>query len=374
MKVRAALLKQQGLPAPYATSRPLELVEIDLAPPGPGEVLVKTAAAGLCHSDLSIIAGERPRTMPMVLGHEAAGVVEAVGEGVNDLQKGDHVVMLFVPGCGRCAPCAEGHPVRCGLAATAAVNGTLITGAKRMSFKCEEVNHMVGVSAYAEYAVLARQGVLKIDKELPLDIAALFGCAVMTGVGAAVNTAQVRPGETVAVIGLGGVGLSALMGAVVAGASRIVAVDLDDRKLAFAQQLGATDIVNSGHPDAVAKLRDMTDGGVHHALEMVGAAKALEFAYAVTRRGGTTTTVGLPAPTATFVAPIGQMVVEERTVKGSYMGSCVPQRDVPRFVSLYRQGKLPVDKLLSAHIKFEDINEGFDRLARGDVIRQIIRF
>jgi alcohol dehydrogenase len=337
-------------------------------------VLVKTAAAGLCHSDLSIIAGERPRSMPMVLGHEAAGVIEAVGEGVHDLQKGDHVIMLFVPSCGVCDPCAEGRPVQCPTALKAAGNGTLITGAKRLSFKCEEVNHMVGVSAYAEYAVMARRGVLKIDKDLPLEMAALFGCAVMTGVGAAVNTAQVRPGQTVAVVGLGGVGLSALMGAVVAGAVRIIACDLDDRKLEFARTLGATDVINSGHPDAVAKLRDMTKGGVDHALEMVGAAKALEFAYAVTRSGGTTTTVGLPAPTATFVAPIGQMVVEERTVKGSYMGSCVPQRDVPRFVALYRAGKLPVEKLLSARIKFEDINEGFDRLARGDVIRQIIMF
>lgn len=374
MKIRAALLTRQGLPAPYATSRPLEIVELDLAPPGPGEVLVKTAAAGLCHSDLSIIAGERPRAMPMVLGHEAAGIIEAVGEGVHDLQKGDHVIMLFVPSCGVCDPCAEGRPVQCPTAATAAMNGTLITGSKRLSFKCEAVNHMVGVSAYADYAVMARRGVLKIDKDLPLDIAALFGCAVMTGVGAAVNTAQVRPGMSVAVVGLGGVGLSALMGAVVAGAARVIAVDLDDRKLEFAKALGATDVINSGHPDAVATLRDMTKGGVDHALEMVGAAKALEFAYAVTRRGGTTTTIGLPAPTATFVAPIGQMVVEERTVKGSYMGSCVPQRDVPRFVALYRAGKLPVEKLLSAHIALEDINEGFDRLARGDVIRQVIMF
>ena len=221
---------------------------------------------------------------------------------------------------------------------------------------------------------MARRGVLKIDRDLPFDMAALFGCAVMTGVGAAVNTAQVRPGQSVAVVGLGGVGLSALMGAVVAGAARVIAVDLDDRKLDFAKTLGATDTINAGHPDAVARLRDMTNGGVDHALEMVGAAKALEFAYAVTRRGGTTTTVGLPAPTATFVAPIGQMVVEERTVKGSYMGSCVPQRDVPRFVALYRAGKLPVEKLLSARIKLEEINEGFDRLARGDVIRQIIMF
>lgn len=372
MKTRAAVLTRTGAPAPYATSRPLEITEVELAPPGPGEVLVRVAAAGLCHSDLSIINGERPRRTPIVLGHEAAGVVQALGEGVTDLEPGDHVILLFVPSCGHCLPCAEGRPVLCEPGAAANAAGTLLGGGKRLSYQGEPVDHFVGVSAFAEHAVLSRRGVQKIDKSLPLEIAALFGCAVMTGVGAVVNTSQVHPGQKVAVVGLGGVGLSALMGAVAAGASQVVAVDLSDDKLALARRLGATDVVNAGAEGAVETLREMTGGGVDHALEMVGSAKALEFAYRVTRRGGTTVTVGLPASSQNISLPVWQMVAEERTLKGSYLGSCVPRRDIDRFVALYRAGRLPVDQLLTGRLSLDQINEGFDRLARGEAIRQII--
>lgn len=372
MKTRAAVLTRTGAPAPYATSRPLEITEVELAPPGPGEVLVRVAAAGLCHSDLSIINGDRPRRTPIVLGHEAAGVVEALGEGVTDLELGDHVILLFVPSCGHCLPCAEGRPVLCEPAAAANAAGTLLGGGKRLSYQGEPVDHFVGVSAFAEHAVLSRRGVQKIDKSLPLEIAALFGCAVMTGVGAVANTSQVHPGQKVAVVGLGGVGLSALMGAVAAGASQVVAVDLSDDKLALARSLGATDVVNAGAEGAVETLRELTGGGVDHALEMVGSAKALEFAYRVTRRGGTTVTVGLPASSQNISLPVWQMVAEERTLKGSYLGSCVPRRDIDRFVALYRAGRLPVDQLLTGRLSLDQINEGFDRLARGEAIRQII--
>ncbi|MBU4424916.1 MAG: zinc-dependent alcohol dehydrogenase family protein [Gammaproteobacteria bacterium] len=372
MKTRAAVLTRTGAPAPYATSRPLEITEVELAPPGPGEVLVRVAAAGLCHSDLSIINGDRPRRTPIVLGHEAAGVVEALGEGVTDLELGDHVILLFVPSCGHCLPCAEGRPVLCEPAAAANAAGTLLGGGKRLSYQGEPVDHFVGVSAFAEHAVLSRRGVQKIDKSLPLEIAALFGCAVMTGVGAVANTSQVHPGQKVAVVGLGGVGLSALMGAVAAGASQVVAVDLSDDKLALARSLGATDVVNAGVEGAVETLRELTGGGVDHALEMVGSAKALEFAYRVTRRGGTTVTVGLPASSQNISLPVWQMVAEERTLKGSYLGSCVPRRDIDRFVALYRAGRLPVDQLLTGRLSLDQINEGFDRLARGEAIRQII--
>ncbi|MBI5257800.1 MAG: zinc-dependent alcohol dehydrogenase family protein [Burkholderiales bacterium] len=372
MKTRAAVLTRIGAPAPYAESRPLEVVEVDLAPPGPGEVLVRVAAAGLCHSDLSIINGDRPRRPPIVLGHEASGIVEGLGEGVTDLEIGDHVILLFVPSCGQCGPCAEGRPALCEPAAAAGVAGTLMSGAKRLSWNGQPVSHFVGVSAFAEHAVLARTGVLKIDKSLPLEIAALMGCAVMTGVGAVANTSQVRPGQSVAIVGLGGVGLSALMGAVAAGAARIVAVDLADDKLAFAKTLGATDLINAGDEKAVEQLRELTGGGVDHALEMVGSAKALEFAYKVTRRGGTTVTVGLPASSQNLSIPVWQLVAEERSLKGSYLGSCVPRRDVARYVALYRGGKLPVDKLMTGRLTLDQINEGFDRLARGEAIRQII--
>lgn len=372
MKTRAAVLTRIGAPAPYAESRPLEITEVDLAPPGPGEVLVRVVAAGLCHSDLSIINGDRPRRTPIVLGHEAAGVVEALGEGVTDLEPGDHVILVFVPSCGHCAPCSEGRPVLCEPAGAANVAGTLLGGGRRLSWQGQPMDHFVGVSAFAQHAVLSRRGVQKIDRELPLEIAALFGCAVMTGVGAVVNTSQVRPGQSVAVVGLGGVGLSAVMGALAAGAGRVVAVDLADDKLAFARRLGATDVVNAGADNAVEQLRELTGGGVDHALEMVGSARALEFAYRVTRRGGTTVTVGLPASSQNLSTPVWHLVAEERTLKGSYLGSCVPRRDIGRFVALYRQGKLPVDQLLTGRLSLDEINLGFDRLARGEAIRQVI--
>ena len=372
MKVRAAVLQRLGAPAPYAQSRPLEIEEVELAPPGPGEVLVRIAAAGLCHSDLSILNGDRPRRTPIVLGHEAAGVVEVLGEGVTDLAPGDHVILVFVPSCGHCAPCAEGRPALCEPGGAANVAGTLLGGARRLSYRGEPMDHFVGVSAFAEYATVSRRSLHKIDRELPLEIAAMFGCAVVTGVGAVVNTSQVRPGQTVAVVGLGGVGLAALMGALAAGAARVIAVDLAQDKLDFALALGATDSVNASDPDAAKRLRDMTEGGVDHALEMVGSAKALEFAYKVTRRGGTTVTVGLPAAIQTLNTPVWHLVAEERTLKGSYLGSCVPRRDLGRFIALYRQGKLPVDRLLTGRLKLEEINEGFDRLQRGEAIRQIV--
>ena len=373
MKTRAAVLTRTGAPAPYAQSRPLEIWEVDLAPPGPGEVLVRVAAAGVCHSDLSIINGERPRATPIVLGHEAAGVVQALGEGVTDLEVGDHVVLLFVPGCGNCAPCAEGRPVLCEPAAQAGAAGTLLSGARRLSRGGGSISHFVGVSAFAEHAVLSRRGVQKIDQRIPLDVAALFGCAVMTGVGAVANTAHVQPGQTVAVVGLGGVGLSGVMGAVAAGAARVIAVDLSDEKLALAHRFGATDTVNASAPDAVEQVRALTSGGVDHAFEMVGSAQALELAYRVTRRGGSTVTVGLPANAQAIHLPVWQLVAEERTLKGSYMGSCIPRRDVARYIALYEAGRLPVDQLVTGTLGLDGINEAFDRLARGEAIRQIIR-
>lgn len=373
MKTRAAVLTRTGASAPYADSRPLEIREVDLAPPGPGEVLVKVVAAGICHSDLSIINGDRPRDTPIVLGHEAAGIIAGLGEGVTDLAIGDHVVLLFVPGCGSCMPCAEGRPVLCEPAAQAGVAGTLLSGAKRLSQDGQPIAHFMGVSAFAEHAVLSRRGVHKIDKSVPLELAALFGCAVMTGVGAVANTAKVSPGQSVAVVGLGGVGLSSVMGAAAAGAARVVAIDLNADKLAMAREFGATDTVNAGDADAVQQVRDLTGGGVDHAFEMVGSAKALEMAYRVTRRGGQTITAGLPANAQAVSLPVWHLVAEERTLKGSYMGSCIPRRDIGRYLALHAAGKLPVDKLVTGHLTLDQINEGFDRLARGEAIRQIIR-
>jgi Zn-dependent alcohol dehydrogenase len=365
MIVRGAVLREMGLPKPYADSRPLQIEEVDLAPPGPGELLVRIRAAGLCHSDLSVIDGSRPRVMPMLLGHEATGEVvqsEALG-----FAAGDAVAFAFVPACGSCAPCAEGRAALCEPGAAANTAGTLLSGVRRL----DGVHHHLGVSGFADHAVVSARSAVKIDPALPPEIAALFGCAVMTGVGAVVNTAQVRAGRSAVVFGLGGVGLSALLGAVLVGAHPLVAVDVVPEKLELARALGATHTVAAG-PDTVEEVRAATSGGADYAFETVGSGKVLEQAYAATRRGGTTVTVGLPHPSQTFSVPAVSLVAEERTVKGSYLGSAIPNRDIPRYIALYQAGRLPVDRLLTATVGLDNLNEAFDTLAAGTSIRQVL--
>jgi alcohol dehydrogenase len=374
MKIRSAVLSAMGAALPYAQSRPLSIEELDLDPPGAGEVLVRVAAAGLCHSDLSVINGDRPRPLPMAMGHEAAGVVEEMGPGVSDLRKGDHVVMVFVPSCGSCLPCAEGRPALCEPGAAANAAGTLLGGQRRLHRRGEPIHHHLGVSAFAEYATVSRRSLVKIDADLPLAEAALFGCAVLTGVGAVANTARVRPGSTVAVVGLGGVGLAALLGAAAAGASRLVAIDVLQDKLRLARELGATDCFNASEGDAGEAVRQATHGGVNYAFEMAGSVKALELAYRITRRGGSTVTAGLAPPTAMLSLPQVSLVAEERTIRGSYIGTCVPARDVPAYIELYRAGRLPVNRLMSGELRLEDINVGFDRLREGKALRQLVVF
>jgi alcohol dehydrogenase len=310
----------------------------------------------------------------MALGHEAAGVVEELGAGVIDLKKGDHVVLVFVPSCGHCNPCAEGRPALCEPGAAANTAGTLLSGERRIFKDGKPIYHHMGCSAFAEAAVVSRHSMVKIDPDLPLDEAALFGCAVLTGVGAVVNTAQVRAGSTVAVVGLGGVGLASVLGAVASGARYVVAVDLSDDKLALAKSLGATHTFNAADADLLAKVKEATKGGVDYAIEMAGSIRAFETAYRITRRGGTTVTAGLPPPTASWAMPTTNLVAEERTIKGSYIGTCVPSRDLPRYIDLYRQGKLPVKRLMSGRLKLEDINEGFDLLHEGKAVRQVVTF
>lgn len=375
MKMRAAVLYQMGQPQPYAVSRPLAVEEVDLDGPGPGEVLVEVAAAGLCHSDLSVIDGSRPRVMPMVMGHEAAGIVREVGPGVRGLTPDDHVVFTFVPTCGQCVPCATGRPALCENGARANSAGVLLSGARRFRGRGGQVlHHHLGVSAFAQFTVAAQESLVRVDPALPLHEAALFGCAVITGVGAVVNTARVEPGTSVAVFGLGGVGLSAVMGARVAGAWPIVAVDPVEAKRRLAADLGATHTVESSGADAADAVRDITGGGAHYAVESVGSERVLETAYRATRRGGVTVTVGLPHPERRFAVAAVSLVTEERTVKGSYMGSAVPRRDLPRFIAMYQAGMLPVDRLVSRRLGLDEVNEGFDALARGEVVRQVIRF
>jgi len=374
MKIQAAVLRETTTVEPFATSRPLRIEELDLDAPGPGEVLVKMRAAGLCHSDLSVITGVRPRPVPMALGHEASGEVVEVGAGVTDLRRGDLVVLVFVPSCGHCLPCMEGRPALCEPGAETNTKGQLLSGALRLRAQNKPVNHHMGVSAFADHAVVSRRSCVKVDANIDPVEAALFGCAVLTGVGAAVNTAEVKAGTTAAVLGLGGVGLCAMLGALASGAREVIAVDLHDSKLALAKSLGATATVNARDPDAVEKVRALTKGGVDYAFEMAGSVQAMEAAYRMTRRGGMTVTAGLPAPDQKWALQQVSLVAEERTVKGSYIGSCVPLRDIPRYIGLYKSGRLPIDKLMGQRLALSDINSGFDRLASGEGLRDLIVF
>jgi alcohol dehydrogenase len=381
MRIRAAVLREIGLPAPYAQSRPLSIEEVELEPPGLGEVLVRIRAAGLCHSDLSAINGDRPWPLPIVVGHEAAGEVVELGQGVTGLSVGDHVVMIFRPSCGSCPSCAVGRPALCVPGGESNGTGSLLGGYRRLSRvgdglasgpDARLLHHHLGCSAFAEYATVSQRSLVKIDPSLDWHEAALFGCAVITGAGAVINTARVPAGASVAVVGLGGVGFASLMAARAAGARMIIAVDRLESKLALARELGASECVNAGEPDALARLRALSGGGVDYAFEMAGSVAALEFAYRATTRGGTTVTAGLPNPAAQWPLQAVSLVAEERTLKGSYVGSSVPSRDIPRLVAMYRAGLLPVDRLLSERIALESINEALDRLAAGESIRQVI--
>lgn len=373
MKITAAVLERGEVKGNYAAEKPLTVREVELAPPGPGEVLIRIAAAGVCHSDLSVINGTRPRPLPMVLGHEASGYVEEVGAGVDDLVPGDHVVCIFAPGCGRCTPCAEGRPALCEKAAKHHGVGELMTGHRRLSMDGRPVHHHVGISAFASHAVVARQSLVKADQDIAPHISTLFSCAMLTGAGAVFNTAHIKPGAKVAVVGIGGVGMAAILGAAAAGAGQIVAIDPFENKLAVARQMGATDAVKADEA-TVEAVRDLTGGGVDYAFELAGSVRALETAYDITRRGGTTVTAGLPHPDARMALNALKLVAEERSLKGSYIGSCVPQRDLPRMFALHRRGLLPVEKMLSHRLPLADINLAMDRLEDGSAIRQVVEF
>jgi Zn-dependent alcohol dehydrogenase len=372
--VRAALLTQMGLPSPYAVSRPLQITDLVISDPGHGELLIGVRAAGLCHSDLSVIDGSRPRVMPMVLGHEAAGEVLQVGEGVTDFEPGDHVVLAFVPACGDCLPCGRGRPALCEPGAAANAAGTLLSGARRFTDATtgEQPHHHLGVSAFAEQIIVSARSAVKIDPAIPFELAALFGCAVLTGAGAALNATAIEPGDPVAVFGLGGVGLAAVMAAIDAGAS-VIAVDRVPGKLEIARELGVAHTLLATD-DVVDQVRRLSGGGVDHALETVGSASVLQNAYAATRRGGTTVTVGLPDPSQNLTIQAVSLVAEERTLKGSYLGSSVPARDIPLFIGRYLAGRLPVDRLLTHRLDMDQLNEGFDRLASGEAVRQVLVF
>lgn len=370
---RAAVLRRSTEDLPFVRSAPLTVEEVTLDEPGPGEVLVRITAAGLCHSDLSVVNGDRPRPLPMVLGHEAAGVVAAVGAGVTTVAEGDRVVCSYVPSCGTCADCAGGHPVRCADAQAANREARLVTG--RRPFRDAsgaELHHHLGVSAFSGLTVVSPRSLVPVPDEVPLDVAAVFGCAVLTGAGAVLNTAVVRPGEAVVVVGLGGVGISAVMAAALAGAHPVIAVDTVASKLGSAQEVGATHGVLAGD-DAVDEIRDLTGGGAVVAIEAAGHPSALATAYAATRTGGRVVVTGLPHPRHQVEVPIASLVGEEKAILGSYMGSSVPRRDLPRLFDLYAAGLLRADALVTSHsLPLDDLNVALDRLHAGTEVRQVL--
>ncbi|GCE27719.1 alcohol dehydrogenase [Dictyobacter alpinus] len=377
MRVEAAVLYEPGRPSPYAESKPLVIEEVELDAPGPGEVLVEVVSAGLCHSDLSAINGSMYAQLPdpIILGHEASGIIKEVGPGVKDMQVDDHVVFSFVPMCGHCQYCAIGRPVLCKHGNRANAHGTLISGGRRFhTLTGREIAYFTGTSAFAHFTVVAQESLIVVDRKLPLDKAALFGCALITGVGAVMNTARVAPGEPVAIFGLGGVGLSTIMGAKLVGASPIIAIDMLPSKFELARRLGADHTIAAGEGDPVARIRELTNGGVEYAFDVVGNTNVLAQAFKATRPGGKTIAIGIP-PTDKFLSThAAALVLQEKVIQGSFMGSAIPRRDIHRLTHLYMAGKLPLDELLSPAITLAEINTGFDRLAQGQVIRQLLHF
>ena len=359
--MRAAVMRAVG--------EPLEIEDVPVSKPGPHEVLIRTAACGVCHSDLHILEGAYPHGTPTVLGHEAAGIVEAVGSEVRYVRPGDHVITCLSAFCGECEFCLTGRMSLCD-------SPDLVRG------ECEEprlgaaeapMHQFVGLSGFAEMMLVHEHALVKVREDMPLDRAALIGCAVTTGVGAVVNTARVAPGETVAVIGCGGVGLSAVNGAAIAGAGRIIAIDTVAEKRELARAFGATDTVDPADGDVVKQVRALTDGGVHHALEAIGLKATVEDAFRMVRRGGAATVIGM-IPVGTRIELHGADFLREKRIQGSMMGSNRFRVDMPRYVELYMQGRLKLDELISQRIRLDDVNAALAALEDGGVARSVIMF
>lgn len=371
MKIRGAVLEEIGRAKPYADSAPITISEIELDPPGPGEILVRIEAAGLCHSDLSVIDGNRVRPVPMLLGHESAGIVEQLGEGVDDVNVGDRVVMCFLPRCEECANCAEDGRLPC-TPGSAANNAGVLLGDRKLLHRqteegSEEIYHHLGVSGFATYAVVNRASAVPVGNDVPADIAAVLGCAVLTGGGAVLNAAAPKDGDSIMIVGLGGVGMAALLTAISLGKGDVIAVDALDSKLELARDWGAT---------AAYTPQEVAEQGIKatHVVECAGHPRAFETAFKATAVGGRTVTVGLPAPTAlSEISPL-TITAEARTIIGSYLGSAVPARDIPKYAQMWRNGTLPVEKLISSRITLDEINDAMDQLAAGQAIRQVILF
>ena len=345
---------------------------MDLEGPRSGEVLVKLAASGVCHSDLHYIKGVREHPMPVVLGHEGAGTVEEVGPNVTYARPGDHVVLSFVPTCRRCSYCVNGRHNLC--EARYGLRGSLPDGTRRLRKGDQEIYHFNGLSTFGERAVVPEDSLVLVREDAPLDKVALIGCGVPTGVGAAIHTAKVQPGSEVVVIGTGGVGLNVVQGSALAGAETIIAVDIRGPKLEHALQFGATHLVNGATEDVAERVRDITNGEMaDYAFEVIGSVEAINQALHTTRRGGTTVIVGV-APTGAQLTIDPDFLHQDRVLMGCTYGSCYPRADMPMLVDLYMSGKLKLDELISRTFPLEEINTAFDLLDRGEVARSIIRY
>lgn len=366
MRITGAILEEIGRSPKYRESQPIRVCELDLASPGAGEVLVRMEAAGLCHSDLSVVNGNRVRPVPMLLGHEAVARIEEVGEGAHGFKVGERVVLTFLPSCGRCEGCATAGIRPCVEGTIANTAGTLVGGHIRLARDSESVFHHLGVSAFATHAVVSTRSLVRMPDDVPADIAAVMGCAALTGGGAILNVASPLPGAEVIVVGLGGVGLAAALTAMAHEGVKTVAVDTVPSKLSLAESLG----IEVFTPDDIV----LSGRKAKFVIEATGNASALELAVQLTEAGGKTISVGLPAPEARISLSPTALVAEGRSLIGSYLGSAVPQRDIPVFIDLWRKGKLPLEAMISHHIRIEDINEAMDNLAEGKAIRQIITF
>lgn len=362
--LKAALFREIGTP--------FQVEEVQLADPGPGEVLVRMRAAGICHSDWHLVTGATRVPTPMVPGHEGAGTVEAIGAGVTQVRPGDLVALNWAPYCGGCFYCLDGFPALCGEYLKQKWAGTLLDGTPRLSQNGQPVYHFTGTACFAQYTVVPECCAVALPSDIPPALAAILGCAITTGVGAVLNKAQVRAGSSVAVFGCGGVGLSTILGAVAAGASRIIAVDLSQEKLDFARSLGATEAVLAAQ-DVSAAVREVTYGrGADYSFECVGIPSLQEQAFEATRPGGTLILAGITPTGATTALPGALWTRQEKTVSGTYYGSAHPRRDFPRYAELWRQGRLPLEKLLTRHYALEEIGSAYADLLAGGVGRGIL--
>lgn len=360
--MKAAVLREVG--------KPLEIENVDIGKPGPHEVLIRTAAAGVCHSDLHFVEGKYPYPLPSVLGHESAGVVEAVGSEVRRMKPGDHVITCLSAFCGHCEQCLTGHMSLCGNPEVQRGEGE----EPRLSQSGAPVPQFLNLSSFAEQMLIHEHACVKIREDMPLDRAALIGCAITTGVGAVIHTSKVRPGETVAVIGCGGVGLACVNGAEIAGAGRIIAIDTQGSKLNLAKEFGATDVINAKDGDPVAQVMELTGGaGVHHSFEAIGLKATTEQAFKMLGLGGTANVIGM-IPVGVNIELHGAEFLAEKKIQGSRMGSNHFPVDMPRYVDFYMSGKLKLDEMISRRIKLEDVNEAFEELKRGELARSVIVF